>query len=370
MSDVVGFDGAADTSASPAVDATAEWRFEFRGNAAEYFRIWIVNLGLSIVTLGVFSAWAKVRRERYFYGNTWVAGAPFEYLANPINILKGRIVAVTVFGLYAFLQQVMPIAQLILLVLVLMATPWVITSALRFRARYSAWNTATFRFTGTVQAAVRYYLLLVLLMVPTFGTIYPYVRWQQRRFMVGGHRFGGQAFVFGAGPKRFYAIFGVALAIGAATFTVAMLFGWGCVVAVRYAWADGGVQAVDVTAWRYALTYGVVAAMYFSIFVGYVYVASRVTNVSYNTTTIGPHRLRSTIRMRDLVAIYLTNTAAIVASIGLLVPWAQIRLARYRAAHLRLLAGGDLHDWTLETGVERSAFGAETANVFDLDISL
>jgi uncharacterized membrane protein YjgN (DUF898 family) len=55
-----------------------EHPFEFGGDAREYFRIWIVNLALSVVTLGIFSAWAKVRSERYFYGNTRLDGDPFE----------------------------------------------------------------------------------------------------------------------------------------------------------------------------------------------------------------------------------------------------------------------------------------------------
>ncbi|MGH8171895.1 MAG: DUF898 family protein, partial [Rhodanobacteraceae bacterium] len=71
-----------------------EHPFEFSGDAKEYFRIWIVNLALSIVTLGIFSAWAKVRTQRYFYGNTRVAGVPFEYTAKPWPILKGRLIAV------------------------------------------------------------------------------------------------------------------------------------------------------------------------------------------------------------------------------------------------------------------------------------
>ncbi len=32
--------------------------FRFTGNGGEYFRIWIVNLMLTIVTLGIYSAWA------------------------------------------------------------------------------------------------------------------------------------------------------------------------------------------------------------------------------------------------------------------------------------------------------------------------
>ena len=48
--------------------------FEFHGNGADYFRIWIVNLLFSILTLGIYSAWAKVRTKKYFYGNTELAG--------------------------------------------------------------------------------------------------------------------------------------------------------------------------------------------------------------------------------------------------------------------------------------------------------
>lgn len=48
----------------------------FSATGSEYFRIWIVNLLLSIVTLGIYSAWAKVRRNRYFTpAPTWLAAA-------------------------------------------------------------------------------------------------------------------------------------------------------------------------------------------------------------------------------------------------------------------------------------------------------
>ena len=61
--------------------------FHFTGTGGEYFRIWIVNLILSILTLGIYSAWAKVRTNRYFYGNTQVGNTGFEYHAKPLAIL-------------------------------------------------------------------------------------------------------------------------------------------------------------------------------------------------------------------------------------------------------------------------------------------
>ena len=68
-------------------------RFDFRGNARDYFRIWIVNVALSIVTLGIYSAWATVRTRRYMYANTVLADSPFDYQANPVAILRGRLLS-------------------------------------------------------------------------------------------------------------------------------------------------------------------------------------------------------------------------------------------------------------------------------------
>ena len=51
--------------------------FEFRGSTREYFGVWLRTGLLTVVTLGVYSAWSKVRRKRYLYANTLFAGQPF-----------------------------------------------------------------------------------------------------------------------------------------------------------------------------------------------------------------------------------------------------------------------------------------------------
>src|SRR4249920_2104751 len=62
-------------------------RMSFSGTGPEYFRIWIVNLALTIATLGIYSAWAKVRRLQFFYRHTRLAGAGFDYHGDPIALL-------------------------------------------------------------------------------------------------------------------------------------------------------------------------------------------------------------------------------------------------------------------------------------------
>ena len=44
-------------------------KFEFHGNAVEYFMIWFANLFLTIVSCGIYAPWAKVRTKKYLYRN-------------------------------------------------------------------------------------------------------------------------------------------------------------------------------------------------------------------------------------------------------------------------------------------------------------
>ena len=67
--------------------AAARMGLRFEGRGGEYFNIWILNLALSVITLGIFSAWAKVRSRRYFYGNMLLNGHGFDYHASPPRIL-------------------------------------------------------------------------------------------------------------------------------------------------------------------------------------------------------------------------------------------------------------------------------------------
>src|SRR5690606_14667469 len=134
----------------------------FTGSGGEYFRIWVVNLLLSIVTIGVYSAWAKVRRQRYFHRNTYLAGSAFDYHARPLPILVGRIIAIA--GLVAFIvaTELEPFVALALVLAYLLALPWVVHRALRFRHANTSWRGIRFGFLGTVGQAYRALMLPVL----------------------------------------------------------------------------------------------------------------------------------------------------------------------------------------------------------------
>src|SRR5690606_4063849 len=81
----------------------------FTGSGGAYFKIWIVNVSLTILTLGIFSAWAKVRRLQYFHRHPHLAGASFDFHGEPIAILKGRIVGGALFLLYTLGGAINPL---------------------------------------------------------------------------------------------------------------------------------------------------------------------------------------------------------------------------------------------------------------------
>ena len=64
---------------------------------------------LTILTLGIYSAWATVRNNKYLYSNLYLEDNNFRYLADPIAILKGRIIAVIAVVAYVLLGAISPI---------------------------------------------------------------------------------------------------------------------------------------------------------------------------------------------------------------------------------------------------------------------
>lgn len=185
----------------------------FTGKASEYFGIWIVNLLLSIVTLGIYSAWAKVRRQKYFYNNTIVDGVGFDYHANPINILKGRIIAVVLFIAYSVLSGINPALGLLMAFLLFLALPWIVVRGMMFNARNSSYRGLRFDFKGKYGEAVKVFIGYTLLIIATLGLAIPFVAQRTQKFIISGHKFGTSNLKMEALVRDFYKIYLVILFI-------------------------------------------------------------------------------------------------------------------------------------------------------------
>ncbi|MFZ2198765.1 MAG: DUF898 family protein, partial [Thermodesulfovibrionales bacterium] len=139
---------AAARSASPAAvrpegatpGIAKQYRLEFTGTGAEYFRIWIVNVFLTILTLGIYGAWAKVRTRSYFYRNTFLGGHPFDYTADPVALLKGYGIVAAGLLLYYLVKYFNPLYSLAVLGLLSLVIPLLVYKSLRFFTRSSTYR--------------------------------------------------------------------------------------------------------------------------------------------------------------------------------------------------------------------------------------
>jgi len=102
----------------------------------------------------------------------------------------------------------------------------------------------------------------------------------------------------------------------------------------------------------------------------HVYVSTRLENYAWSCTRIGDDRFRLDLQVKSLYRIYLANAIATALTPGLAIPWAKVRLARYRLSRLCLLATADLDRHLAEQREQMAAIGQELGDALDLDLGL
>ena len=340
-----GEDGRVHQASEQGGDALSRVPFEFNGKGSEYFKIWLVNLILSVITLGIYSAWAKVRRKRYFYGNTTLSGSSFEYLADPVKILKGRLIVVGFFILYSVLSGLLPLVSGIMSLVFILILPWLIVRSLVFNARNSALRNVRFGFNGSIMDAAKVYILWPLAATLTLGALFPYVYFRQKKFIVENSVYGRTAFAYTATAREYYRIYFGALGpilMGIVLITIGAFF------------------LPPVSALVFLVLYLYLLA-YFSV---------KTTNLLFNTSSLSHHRFEARLKTGEYMTLVLTNSLGVAVTLGLFFPFAKVRTVQYKFQHMALLASGDLAGFIDDEERQVSAIGEEVGDFFDMDFGL
>ena len=221
-------------------DAAVMRQIDFTGKGGEYFRIWIVNLALTILTLGIYSAWAKVRRLQYFYRNTALLGNSFDYHGDPIAILKGRLIGVGLLVVYNVTLYLNIFLGLLVFVLLIAALPWLLQRSICFKLVNSSYRGLRFRFNGGIGGAYAVFLGWPLLGYFTLGMLFPLAHQRIKAYQHNHSAFGTSAFSFSADEGKFYVIY--LKALGMALLPV---FLFGVLAAVFNVFGGIGAPAKD-----------------------------------------------------------------------------------------------------------------------------
>jgi uncharacterized membrane protein YjgN (DUF898 family) len=348
-------DPAAPVAGDPFARVPEVWQREpltFSGRGTEYFGIWITNLVLTLLTLGIYSAWAKVRRLQYFHRHTTLAGAGFDYHGDPRAILKGRVIGLLLLLAYNLSFQFSTVAGLIVAAGLAAVMPMLLMRALRFRAHNSSWRGLRFGFDGDAAGAYSVFLKWPLFALMTLGLLGPMWHQRMKQYQFNHARYGSAGFSIDVPVGLFYRIYGVAIGVVAAGVIT--------IFTTLAALAEGVPSAFML------LPLLLLALILFV----QPYLSARVQNLVWNHTRLGGHRFESCVSARRLYAITMTNLLGVVLTLGLFLPFAAIRLARYRLECVNLLSAGSVDDFVAGQQREVAATGEEAADLFDVDIAL
>lgn len=340
---------------------TYDYPFEFTGKGSEYFGIWIVNLLLTILTLGIYSAWAKVRRLQYFYRNTNLAGASLDYHGNPKAILKGRLIGFGLLALYNLSFQVNMVFGAVVAVILAAIFPWLIVRSLRFNLYNTSYRGLRFHFKGSTTEAYGLFLMSPIFVALSAYTLAPWWHRRLKAYQHGNAWYGDSQFEFTARTGQFYGLY-------LKTLGLIVLSGL-AIGSLGYVLFDGVLGRGSGVS-RAALTMLPLIIMVLFVAVIGPYFAARAQNLVWNHTSIGGHHFESRLSARRLLWIGFTNLLAIVVTLGLFKPFAQTRMYKYRMEALSLLAADDLDQFSGGDQESVSAVGEETAEMFDIDIGL
>lgn len=345
--------------------------FSFTGTAAGYFGIWIVNLLLSLVTLGVYTAWAKVRRLRYFYGNTWLDGHNFEYLAKPKQILIGRIIVVGALLLYNLLVTISPFFS-ILIVPYLFAFPWLANKSIRFNARMTSYRNVRLNFSGSYWGAFKTFVAWPFLAILTLGIMVPFASRASANYIGNNLGYGKSRFQTKTELKMFYTHLGQTILAFFAITIVSGLLGAliGFIAGIRGNLTSG----VDFSDTANGLALGLIAGLvglYIGIAIAYTFYSAGARNIAYNSTTLdATHSFTSTLGRWRYAWILVSNLLLSLATLGLMMPWAAVRTWRYLADNTCFVASGSMDDFIDETAPEGSVGAAEFFDIEGVDFGI
>ncbi len=338
----------------------------FGGSGAEYFRIWAANIVLTVLTLGIYSAWAKVRRNRYIYGNTTLLEGRFDYHARPLAILFGRAIAVGLLLLYLAAQAALPLLTPLLAIAGALVIPWLIVRSRMFNMRYTSYRNIRFGFAPAYGESYRVLILFGLLTVITLGIAAPYAHYQRNRFIVNNTRFGNLRFAMPEGSGSFFFAY-FATVLAGLVIVGPLLTATSAVLVNLQAEQSGENMALAL---YLPLVLGVASYFVIAQFLSAATLRATIRAASLAADDSAPYRLGCDWGLNRILFIYVTNLFAALLSLGLLIPWGQMRAARYQLSHTWIELRGDLSEVVAGQQRDVSALGEEIGDIFDVDIGL
>lgn len=275
-------------------------RVFFYGTGGGLFGIYLLNTFLTIITLGIYSFWGKVKVRSYITSETGFEGDRFAYHGTGKELLIGFIKAMLIFGLplgvLNFLPQVMEpratlrtIALTLTYIIVMVFIPVAIVGARRYRLSRTSWRGILFSFRGSTADFIKIFFRGSFLTVITLGLYYPVFETRRYAFLLSNSYLGDRKFDFDGRGRDLFKPFLIALLLTIPT--LGMCWFWFLARKQRFFWE----------------------------------------HTSFDTI-----RFHSIVTGRRLLSLNSQNLLLLLLTLGLAWPWVVVRKIRFTLTYLTL----------------------------------
>jgi uncharacterized membrane protein YjgN (DUF898 family) len=374
---------------------------EFTATGSEYFRIWIVNLLLILVTVGIYLPWAKVRKLKYFYSNTRVDKHALDFHGEPKKMLRGTLIVGVFFMVYSQAARLAPLAGVVALLALLAIWPLLFRASMKFRLANTSWRGMRFRFVDT--GLLEPYLCLVppmaLLLIPSvlvgfgggtagpkstlsdaagvaigliflgFIALLPYFFWRIKRYQHNHYAWGPLQSEYRSGAASTYKVFGSTILV---VLLLATVFGVSVAVLMP-ALFKGGLKNSGINgAWALLSLLPLVFLFLISINIApRAFFTTRMQNLLWSRTGNRFFRFKSELTARSYILLQFKNYFLILITLGLYWPFAVVASKRMQIEAVSLRSRLSLDALTdVARKHENDAAGDMAADLFGMDIGM
>jgi uncharacterized membrane protein YjgN (DUF898 family) len=377
----------------------------FNGSGSEYFKIWIVNMLLMVITLGIYYPWAKVRNRRYFYNNTSLDKKKFEYHATGKQLFIGFIIAISLLVIYNTLGVTNSLFGGLFLFLFILALPWLIWKSLTFNMKMTSFSDVHFSFDGRLGKIYGIFLgypllfllslslmgMLFSLMMPVIHTINPnvmavvglivailgiiaylyifaFIKKKSIEYFIENSHYGQGIFKTELETTKFFTILLKALTLVLLLIALVSIFirSFSDISGLSYAiGANGSISGEELL---FTFAYFM---MIFILVVIIAYLKTRERTYIYENTILDNNiAFESTLRARVLAWVMLSNIFLVLITFGLAFPWAKVRVTRLMLEHTLVDTEVGFDDYITQKQEEVSALADQIGDLFDLDADM
>ncbi len=195
----------------------------------QVYKIWLLNLFMNIITLGIYNFWGKTRLRKYVAGSFSLHGDRFEYTGTGKELFFGFLKAIPVLiGIYAPFMIATLIAPdaawpIMFLLPFFYVIPVALYSALRYRLSRLQWRGIRYRLEGSSLKYANLFLWRGFLNIISLGILLPYSDIKKYQHKVKNAYYGDIPFSFSGNGKNLMSIHLATYAIATGLLFIVLL---------------------------------------------------------------------------------------------------------------------------------------------------